>query len=186
MCDAETRATIQRDCGIGQSINQTLQLPWSSGGKPKSGPGNVLNKLKSMSLLNLCPHDKSRSNTAPYLSRKEDASLSQTKCQRDNRRNTSPHLSRKEHERKRDGTIEVKSVVEFQIKDLRSSIEGIVSNGDNSCWVFSGNEKRLLRFGPTGQVLENIRTRARVIDDVTVDPDEISTFHVPKRSKSYA
>ena len=167
--DAETREPMQRHCGIGQLLDHTPQLPWSSREKPKSGPGNVLNKLKSMSLFNLCPNDKS--NTAPNLPPKEDASFPKTKCQRNGRRNTSPCLPRKEHARKRDRAIEVKSVFEFQIKDIGSSNEGIVSNGDDSCWVFSGNEQRLLRLGPNGQVLENIRTRKRVIDDVTVDPD---------------
>ena len=60
---------------------------------------------------------------------------------------------------------------QFQIRNIRSNIDCIISNGDESCWVFIKNEQILLKVGPKGEVLENIRTPAHVIDDVTVDPD---------------
>ena len=59
----------------------------------------------------------------------------------------------------------------FPVQDIRSKIDGLVSNGDDSCWVFSKKEQQLLRIGPTGEVLEKFHTSAHVIGGVTVDPD---------------
>ena len=72
---------------------------------------------------------------------------------------------------------------QFQIRNIRSNIDCIISNGDETCWVFSANEQILLKVGPKGEVLENIRTPAYVIDDVTVDPDGNIYFSCPNEKQ---